>query len=547
MKIWLARTTAQVQLLGMTRTALMDTGSQVSIIPLQMLVDALQNGYDLNADVEEIDLDWNKAVYDASGNPMSFNGAIKLTIQVSKGPRHRIGLYVTAGGDDVIVLGTNALKKLGLSLTPNAQPSRGRTEASSGRRGQHREAKAKEAAVQQRKANASEVVRVARRICLKPEETKDVSLCCDDMKQDGVLLSSGEILPDTEGQGAQHHIQVPATNSFAGAKMFREGKVVSTCEGAEMAERVVRKARAPKPTATICGRRTVFSHLRRECGVHLAELGIPQASEESKKKAPAATRIPQPHLAHTQRKRVIKKEPVGRSTLDKENSQLSLSKVDGDEVDSVKTAMSEVWADLTRKLSALERRLEAAVCCHYLEVVGRHKATTSHGKEGRPGRNERRMRTPMVTARISCSFEAASKELKKRRRQQKAARARRRRGEYCPSLSVMPDQERPRRETTSVEQHPCGVVQAHGALENPRKRRTSNGRKDHYDDHARVRNGPRAHRRSRERDRRNALLWSKKTVWMREPAAHNALLPPGPMWSVGIMIAASPLGCAERV
>ncbi|VDO61647.1 unnamed protein product [Heligmosomoides polygyrus] len=52
-----AQTTAQVQLLGMTRTTLLDTGSQVSIIPLQMLVGALQNGYDLNADVEEIDLD----------------------------------------------------------------------------------------------------------------------------------------------------------------------------------------------------------------------------------------------------------------------------------------------------------------------------------------------------------------------------------------------------------------------------------------------------------------------------------------------------------
>ncbi|VDO52954.1 unnamed protein product, partial [Heligmosomoides polygyrus] len=129
--------------------------------------------------------------------------------------------------------------------------------------------------------------------------------------------------------------------------MFREGEVVSTCEGTEMAvrgplarRRVVGKARAPKPTNPICG--------------------IPEASEESKKKAPAATRVPQPHVAHAQRKRVIKKEPVGRSTLAKESSQLSLSKVDDDEVDSVKTAMSEVWADLTRKLNALERRLEAA-------------------------------------------------------------------------------------------------------------------------------------------------------------------------------------------
>lgn len=72
-----AQTTAEVQLLGMTRTALLDADSQVSIIPLQMLVDAMQNGYDLNADVEEIDLDRSKAVYDAPENP-------RLTVQVDK-------------------------------------------------------------------------------------------------------------------------------------------------------------------------------------------------------------------------------------------------------------------------------------------------------------------------------------------------------------------------------------------------------------------------------------------------------------------------------
>ncbi|VDP56609.1 unnamed protein product [Heligmosomoides polygyrus] len=221
----------------MTRTALLDTGSQVSIIPLQMLVDALRNGYDLNADVEEIDLDRSKAVYDASGSPMSFKGAVRLTVQVDKGPRHRIGLFVMSGDDDVIVLGTNALKRLGWSLPPNVQSLRGRVEVSSGRKRQHRGAKAKEAAVPQHRSKASKTVTVAERLCLKPGETKDVSLCCDDMKQDGVLRSSGEILPDTEGQRTQHQTQVPVTNSFAGAKMFREGEVVSTCEGTEMAVR----------------------------------------------------------------------------------------------------------------------------------------------------------------------------------------------------------------------------------------------------------------------------------------------------------------------
>ncbi|VDO96987.1 unnamed protein product [Heligmosomoides polygyrus] len=518
----------------MTRTALLDTGSQVSIIPLQMFVAAQQNEYDLDADVEEIELDRSKRVYDASGNAMSFKAAVRLWMQVSKGLKQRIGLFVMAGGDDMLVLGTNVLEKLGWSLPPFAQSMPGRAELSRGRRCQHKEAKAKEAAVRQQRLKASKTVTVAQRLCLKPEETKGVSPRCDDMKQEGVLRSSGEILPDTEGQGAQHQTQVPVTNFFAGAKMFREGEVMSTYEGTEMAERKplphVGKERASRSTnsvSSICGRQTVYTHPRRESGGRSAEishaakavslqkpeakrdprkvrLSLQEVSQKSKK-TPAVVCVPQPRVVQTPCKRVIKKEPVGRSILAKESTRLQLSKlskVDGDEVDYVKTAMGDVCAEFTSYLSALKRRLEAVVRCYYLEVVGKHKATKSRGKEGRPGRNERRMRTPVVRARISCSFEAASKELKKRRRQDKAARARRTRSEYRPSLSVRPDQERPRREIMSVEQHPCGVAQAHGALGKTRKRRTSNGRKDHCDDHARAQDGPRAHRRSRERDRR---------------------------------------------
>ncbi|VDP07436.1 unnamed protein product [Heligmosomoides polygyrus] len=169
-----AQTTAQVQLLGMTRTALLDIGSQVSIIPLQIVVDALQNGYNLNADVEVIDLDRSKAVYDASGNPMSFK----------------------------------------------------------------------------------------------------------------------------------------------------------------------------------------------------------EVSEKSKKKAPAVVCVPRPRVAQTQRKRVIKKEPVGRSRIAKESTRLQLSKVDGDEVDYVNTAMGDVGAEFTSYFSALERRLQAMVRCYYSEVL--ETSTHSH-------------------------------------------------------------------------------------------------------------------------------------------------------------------------
>lgn len=41
---------------------------------------------------------------------MSFKGAVRLKMQVSKGTWYRVGLFVMAGGDDVILLGTNAKK-----------------------------------------------------------------------------------------------------------------------------------------------------------------------------------------------------------------------------------------------------------------------------------------------------------------------------------------------------------------------------------------------------------------------------------------------------
>ncbi|VDO61646.1 unnamed protein product [Heligmosomoides polygyrus] len=368
---------------------------------------------------------------------MSFKGGAKLTVQVDKGPRHRIGLFVMAGDDDMIVLGTSALKKLGWSLAPNAQSSRGRAEVSRGRRHQRQQAEVKEAAVQQRRTKASEVVTVARRICLKPGETKVVSPHRDEMKQGEVVRSSGEILPDTKGQGAQHQTQVAVTNSFAGAKMFREGEVVSTYEG----------------------------------------------TEKSKEEAPAATTIPQPRVAHMQRKRVIKKEPVGRSTLATKNAQLSVSKIDGNEVDYLKTAMGEVRAELTRYLSALERRLEAVVCCHYSEVL----ETSTHAHPANCRKSDLRCMQTSLTGRqvVEClnkvkqkigdvlkvgKFEAASTEQKKRRRQDEAARAQRRRGESRPNLFVTPDPELLRKEITSGEPSPLvGVVQANGVLENPRK------------------------------------------------------------------------------
>ncbi|VDP60761.1 unnamed protein product [Heligmosomoides polygyrus] len=245
-------------------------------------------------------------------------------------------------------------------------------------------------------------------------------------------------------------------------------------------------------------------------------LSPPEVSEKSKEEALAATAIPQRRVAHTQRKRAIKMEPVRRRILAKESIQRQLSKVNGDEVDDVKTAMGEVRAKLTKYLSALERRLEAVVCCHYSEVL----ETSTHTHPANWREIDLRCRQTSLTGRQVVEFldkarqkigdvlkvgkfEAASTEQKKRRRQDKGARAQRRRGESRPNLFVMPDPELLRKEITSGEPHlPEGVVQANGGLGNTRKSGTTNGRENHRDDHTRAEGGPQGRRRNRERGRR---------------------------------------------
>ncbi|VDL70575.1 unnamed protein product [Nippostrongylus brasiliensis] len=231
-----AQSTAQVQLLGMTRTALLDTGSQVSIIPLQVFVAARESGFDLDSDVEEIEVDESKRVYDASGNPMAFKGAVKLTLQASNGLKRRIGFFVRPGDDAMIVLGTNALSQLGWVLSPDLCPSKKRSKTLFRDRHTVKPAPANKIAVRQRKSQTSNVATVAGRVYLNPAETKDVSVCCVNTKRDNVLASSNVLLPNTACQEAQHQKQSPVTNSFAGAKIFRDGEVVGTFESAELVE-----------------------------------------------------------------------------------------------------------------------------------------------------------------------------------------------------------------------------------------------------------------------------------------------------------------------
>ncbi|KAL6726350.1 hypothetical protein Aduo_008333 [Ancylostoma duodenale] len=107
---------ATVELLGLKRRALLDSGSQVSILPLELLLTAQSSGFDLDADVEEIPQLEHPPIYDASGTRMNFKGAVRLSMRLKNGPRKRVAFLVIKGSEERLVLGTNILGMLGYGL-----------------------------------------------------------------------------------------------------------------------------------------------------------------------------------------------------------------------------------------------------------------------------------------------------------------------------------------------------------------------------------------------------------------------------------------------
>ncbi|KAL6743019.1 hypothetical protein Aduo_016106 [Ancylostoma duodenale] len=110
------QTLATVELLGLKRRALLDSGSQVSILPLELLLTAQSSGFDLDADVEEIPQLEHPPIYDASGNRMNFKGAVRLSMRLKNGPRKRVAFLMIKGSEERLVLGTNILGMLGYNL-----------------------------------------------------------------------------------------------------------------------------------------------------------------------------------------------------------------------------------------------------------------------------------------------------------------------------------------------------------------------------------------------------------------------------------------------
>ncbi|KAL6730279.1 hypothetical protein Aduo_001262 [Ancylostoma duodenale] len=111
------RTVVQLEIFGRMWPGLLDTGSEISILPAKVLLQAGADGVDIDSDVVEHAMDKSKHVYDASGSWMSFVAVVEVNIRESAGNDVVRGrMHVSKSHEDMDIIGTNVLLRLGYKL-----------------------------------------------------------------------------------------------------------------------------------------------------------------------------------------------------------------------------------------------------------------------------------------------------------------------------------------------------------------------------------------------------------------------------------------------
>ncbi|KAK6012479.1 zinc knuckle [Ostertagia ostertagi] len=108
--------TCDVKIFGISAKALVDTGSVVSIVPVGLLKQARDQGVDLDNQASVVGDGKQRKLIDASGNPMSFLSEIVTEVSVPGASTACVHMHVQQSKDNTLLLGTNALFELGISL-----------------------------------------------------------------------------------------------------------------------------------------------------------------------------------------------------------------------------------------------------------------------------------------------------------------------------------------------------------------------------------------------------------------------------------------------
>ncbi|RCN24913.1 reverse transcriptase, partial [Ancylostoma caninum] len=178
----------------------------ISIVPVGVLAEAQDRGVDVDA-LKLIDKSRLKPVFDASNNAMKFFGAVYIDVELEGGEKETVAFHISSGPEDELLIGTNALKKLGVEVKVAK-----RTE--------------KQKAVELLE-DVGQRVAVARRVYIPPYDSALVEVQC---KGESENVADRVIWPSKSGFASgvfkvvQQQTQLPVFNSSDEPMILKEGE-----------------------------------------------------------------------------------------------------------------------------------------------------------------------------------------------------------------------------------------------------------------------------------------------------------------------------------
>ncbi|XGW13739.1 hypothetical protein V3C99_000224 [Haemonchus contortus] len=106
------KSVTSVTIFGNAWSALLDTGSEISILPQKVLQRIEEEGHRL----QECPIDLRKRILDASGNRMKFLKVVEVPLKEGTGTEITLQMHVSVQKGHMLVLGTNALQAMNYTL-----------------------------------------------------------------------------------------------------------------------------------------------------------------------------------------------------------------------------------------------------------------------------------------------------------------------------------------------------------------------------------------------------------------------------------------------
>ncbi|EYB97728.1 hypothetical protein Y032_0138g2082 [Ancylostoma ceylanicum] len=219
-----------IEILGNETEALIDTGSMVSILSIGILRSAQQRGIDVDA-LETIGSDSMKPVYDASNNKMKFLGAVYVDVAIKGGRKSRVPFHISQEKGCEVLLGTNALNNLGVTINISPpQSEKQHEEVKKKETNQHEEVKKKETNQHEEvKKKETNKVRVIKRTYIPPQSSALVTVHCNTSEEDTdyVLWATKEGVASGVYSIRNQQTTVPINNTTSSPLMLKEGEEVA--------------------------------------------------------------------------------------------------------------------------------------------------------------------------------------------------------------------------------------------------------------------------------------------------------------------------------